>query len=407
MNQTKQITALTALICMISLASASSFGVSPPGVEFKNILKGGYGEDQFYVGTASDENMTVKIEVEGDMADWLQFTPGKIFMLPAKSQVPVKVMIKPPTDVPSGTYTTYLNVVGAPLGSGVEGSGVSMGLGVRVTIKATVTGEQRMSYRIEGISVEDTEIGYPIKFTASVLNNGNVRLKPSLSFEIIDKASGMTKKTSTFNNVEVLPTKTEQLKIEIPSSGLDVGKYDAKVKSEGMAEQVLTFNILEKGTLALTGQLRDLSTNKIWVEEGESAKIRGDFYNNGQLYIEKAKLIVEAYLIDENYKTEKLVKTMESDTLDVPVSSQADLTTYFTPEKPGRYILRGQVIYSGKKTPPKETIVNVLTKPTNYTPYYIAIAVLVILIIYYLTRRAEDGRTRRFKKIWGDYLKIK
>jgi hypothetical protein len=113
-------------------------------------------------------------------------------------------------------------------------------------------------------------------------------------------------------------------------------------------------------------------------------------------------------MIDEKYQTEKLVKPITSkDELDIPVDQTVELVTYFTPSKPGRYMIRGVATYAGKRTSPKATVLNVMAAPTNYTPYIIAAVVVVIVAVYWLTQKGEDGRTRRFKKIWGDYLQIK
>ena len=399
------ITATILILALTGFACGISIGAGPSTIQFSDVIKGGYAEDYFNVATSGGENLTCTAKVSGPIKDWIALDSGDGFILVPDTIKRVKVILQPPADIANGEYYGKINVVAAPTSQVGSGAGMAVGAGVEINVRVMVTGEQKISFPTEGVAVSDTELSYPIKFNVVITNTGNVKVSPPIEIEISDKITGVTKKTFTYTQTEVFPTKRQEIIFTVPSTGLDVGQYNAKVKVN-TDEQTVSFNIMPKGTLALSGRLLQVYLNKIWVETGETVKITGAFKNEGDLQIEKAKLVVEAYLIDEKYQTEKLVKTVESEPLDVAVGESIDLSTYFTPEKDGRYRIRGVIMYSGKQTSAKESVLNVNPRPANYTPYYITIGVLVILIVYYLTRKGEDGRTRRFKKIWGDYLKI-
>ncbi len=408
MKKTIATTVLSILLCLMIVGSASavSIGAGPSTIDFGKLVRGGYAEEEVTVSTSGDEDLTCTVEFLGGLKDWLSVDVGDSFELPANSRVRLKAVVQPPLDAGNGVYEGAIYIKAGPTSSAEGGTGMVVGAGVRLAVKAEITGEEIISYRLKRASVSDTETGYPIKFTAVIENNGNVKVKPVIRIEIYDSA-GNLKKTFSQSNVEILPTVESNIPLEVPSDDLEVGQYSAAL-IVGDEEQTLSFSILERGTLALKGKLNQVSLNKIWVEVGETVKITGDVENTGEILIEDAKLNVEVYLVDEKYKTEKLVKAFtSSESLDIPVGGEVELTSYFTPSTAGRYNIRAVVTYSGKKTPAKATILNVLPTPTNYTPYILAGVVLIIALVVYLARKGEDGRTRRFKKIWGDYLQIK
>jgi len=393
-------------IMLATAASAISIGAGPSTIDFGKMVRGGYAEEVVTVSTSGDEDLTCTIEFLGAAKGWLSADKGTKFTLPANSRADMRVMMQPPADAVNGRYEAEVYIKAAPTSSMTSGAGLVVGAGIIIKVTAEVTGEEKISYKLRRTSVSNTEIGYPLRFTAVVQNTGNVKVTPDIIIEIYD-LGGNLKKTFTHSRTEILPTVESLISIDVPTTELDVGRYTAKV-IVGKEEQKLTFAVLDRGTLALKGHLKTFLLNKIWVEVGETAKITGEIENTGEILMEGAKLNVEVYLIDEKYQTEKLVKAFSSDeSRDVPVGQSAELSTYFTPSTSGRYMIQGSVTYAGKKTQAKSTVLNVLERPTNYLPYIIAVAIVVVGIVYWLTKKGEDGRTRRFRRIWGDYLQIK
>jgi hypothetical protein len=401
---------MTAFMCLIlaSQASAISIGAGPSTIDFNKVLRGGYAEEQITVSTSGSEDLTCTVDYTGDMKEWFAVEGGNSFILPANSRVDLKVSMKVPTDAALGRHEGAIYIKSAPTASVMSGAGLIVGAGIKIKVSSDVSEVETVSYRLEGVSVANTETGYPLKFTTTLKNTGNVAIKPEVKIDVYDDLSRTLKKSTTYTAPkDLLPTQSMPLVVEVPSNGLEVGAYTATV-NVGDEEQSLTFNLLEKGTLALTGVMKNLALNKIWIETGETAKITGQIENTGQIMIQDAKLTVEVYLIDEEYKTQKLVKVFQGDeTLNVPVGETIDLSAYFIPSTPGRYLIEGVVIYGGKKTQPKSTILNVIGRPANYLPYILVTLVLVLGVVYWLTKKGEDGRTRRFRKIWGDYLQLK
>jgi len=408
MQDKKQFATLLSVLALIAAGSvdAVSIGAGPSTIDFGKLVKGGYAESQVTVSTSGDEELTCTVEYEGDIKDWLTTDKGNQFTIAPNSRANIKLIVQPPANAANGRYEGALYIKAAPTSTIEGGTGLVVGAGVKIKIVAEISGDEVVSYKLKSASVSNTETGYPIKFTTIIQNTGNVKVKPTVKIDIYD-VSGTLKKSQTQSKDDILPTVESTTAIEIPSDGLDVARYTAKI-TLGNEEQTLTFNILDKGTLALKGVLKTVQLNKIWAEVGETVKISGSVENTGEVLIQGAKLNVEVYMIDERYQTEKLVKTFTSEeNLDVPVGQTIDLVAYFTPSTAGRYNIQGTVTYAAKKTPPKTTILNVIERPTNYMPYLIVAAIVVVLFLYWLTKRDEDSKTRRFRKIWGDYLEIK
>ncbi|VVB54355.1 Uncharacterised protein [uncultured archaeon] len=396
------------LTALMGYASAVSLGAGPAVVEFPEMIKGGYAEQVITVSTAGDEPLIVKSEVTGEIKSWASVEEGGTFKLDPAARRDVKIMVNLPIDVPNGRYEGIIYFRAAPASSASgEGTGLSLGAGVGIRVGITVSDKQVEKYELRQVGVKDTEIGFPAEFTATLANTGNVRLVPKITITIMDELKKRTIKTFDYAETEIKPTSSETITIKVPTNGIDVGKYTAKVTADNGQEQEVFFNVLEKGTLALKGILREVKAEKVWVEEGEMVKIVATLENTGELPIEGAIFKGEAYLVDDAYGTRKLVGTFESDQMDVPKEKTVELSSYYTPAIGGRYVIRGEVAYGGKRTQSKDTILNVVAKPTNFLPYAVIVGVIVIAIVYYLTRKTEDGRTRRFKKIWADYLGLK
>jgi len=69
------------------------------------------------------------------------------------------------------------------------------------------------------------------------------------------------------------------------------------------------------------------------------------------------------------------------------------MSSYFRPEEPGRYIVKGYVLYGGKTTDTKESVINVnpegtaIPEDTNYLAFLISAVVVVLIIVILLKRR--------------------
>jgi hypothetical protein len=409
-NQTITLTAVC-IITLFLITNASAIGVSPGTVSFSRMVRGGYAEKTLAISTAGDEDLLLKIEATGDVKDWITFEPsGSQILLPKKSSKPILVKIAVPSTARNGLYEG--NIIISTMYQGAEGgdvSGARFMPGIIVKVQLTVTGEEVAGYEIKSVSVKDTEQGYPAEFLVNVENTGNVIITPKLHIIILNSERRETGKILDYSETAILPTTSKMFSIKMPTKGMEVAAYYAKITSDLGDEQTIFFQVLAPGTLAIKGSLGQVSLNKIWVKPGEIVKVEGAFKNEGEVIIEQsAKVRCEAHLIDPQYNTKALVKQFEgTDAMTVPIGGEVSLDTSFTPEKSGRYSIECFAIYSGKRTDVKSTILNVLEEPVDYTIYYILIGAIVVAIVFYLTRLSDDGRTRRFRRMWGDYLNIK
>jgi hypothetical protein len=401
--------AIISLLGLLLMASsASAIGVSPGMIAFDKLVKGGYAEKTLTISTAGNQDLVMKIEAGGAIKDWLTFEPGdREILLPQKSAKDILVKINVPNTVRNGQYDGTVIISTINKAEGGSTSGASFMAGLIVKVQLTVTGEEVSGYEVKSISVKDTEQNYPVDFVITIENTGNVVITPKLHFAILSNERKETGKVMDYSETTIMPTTSKQFTVKMPTKGMDLGAYYAKVTSDLGHEQTLFFQILAPGTLAIQGDLEQLALNKIWVKPGETVKSEAKFKNTGELFIDSAKLKGEVYLMDPQYGTKELIEVFEGDVMSVPIGQDVSLTAYFTPQKSGRYSIEGYVIYAGKRTDVKSTVLNVLEETKNYTYYYLLVGVLVIAIVFYMTRMTEDGRTRRFKKMWGDFLSIK
>jgi len=407
-KNTLAIISLLGILLMIS--NVSAIGVSPGTVVFDKMVRGGYAEKTLTISTAGSEDLVMKVEAGGAIKDWVSFDPmeSQITLL-KKSAKPITVKINVPNTVRNGQYEGTIIISTLYQGSegGSDVSGARFMPGVIVKVQLTIGGEEITGYELKSVSVKDTEQNYPVEFNIKIENTGNVVVTPRLHIAILDGERKDTGKSLDYAESQILPTVTKQFTIKMPTKGMELGAYYGKLTDDLNHEQTLFFQVLAPGTLAIVGTLEQVSLNKIWVKPQETVKIDATFTNEGEVFIDSAKLKTEVYILDPTYNTKELVGVTEGESMSVPVGGTTTLTAYFTPPKAGRYSIEGVVVYSGKKTEMKSSVLNVLEEAKNYTLYYLLIGAVVLLVVFYLTRMTEDGRTRRFRKLWGDYLNIK
>ncbi len=368
-----------AFLLLAASASAVSIGAGPSTIDFGKLVRGGYAEEEVTVSTSGDEDLTCTVEFLGGLKDWLSVDVGDSFELPANSRVRLKAVVQPPLDAGNGVYEGAIYIKAGPTSSAEGGTGMVVGAGTRISVKAEITGEESVSIIVRNLRVSDTEVGYPIPFSGSVVNSGNVRVKPVFDVTVAD-ASGSEVASKTHDELEVLPTRMEDFEFTIPSTGLKVGAYSADVKvhegGELMYNQTLPFNMLEEGSWSVSGELKEIILNVESASPGEAVKALAVFKNTGQVKV-NAKFKGEASLEG------RLQGVVESDELTVTPGETVNMEFYYTPSEAGNYLLRGYVLYNGVKTDTKGVILAVGGGGDNLL--YIAVAALLLLaVIAYL-----------------------
>jgi len=347
------------------IGNAASLGVSVANPEspgeydmfFRNMLRGGYAERDITISSSTGTTpLDVFVIVDDAFKGWVTFEPGTNFTMIPGTQFHLKAIVQPPKDMPNGNYAGLVTMRASP--SAVNGSSNNrMTIAAAVALKTAVeiTGEQVVNWKVNDISVSDTEEGLPLKFSVVIFNSGNVKAMPRIVVDILNQNKTSVLKSESFSDAEVLPSVTSRLNFTVSSDGLAVGQYWADVKiysGDNLSkESVLTVDVLEKGSLRITGDLVQVWC-PTWADVGHVVSVNAIFRNTGEL-VTSAKFKGEVHLGDV------LADVLESDELDVPVGGQMNVTMYYTPRETGRYVIGGYMMYSKKITDVKECILNV------------------------------------------------
>ncbi|MFH1649846.1 MAG: hypothetical protein ABIA93_04815 [Candidatus Woesearchaeota archaeon] len=381
-------------VILAPFAHATAIGVNKATLNFEDVLRGGYAEDRVYVSTDSDEPVQASIRVDGNLTDWITFSPDNISISKANGNF-FKVIVQPPSDTPNGAYTTILRVGTSSISetTGQYGSAIKTGFRIRVTI--TVTSEQKLSCSVGGFVVLDAERSYAPEVKFVVSNTGNVRVQPTFDYDIWDKYQEILVATGTFESpAETLPTVTESHMTTIPEQDLDLGQYWIDIKSSPCKNGALmTFNILERGQISDKGDLLRIE-NPLWVVTGDIIPVTAVFRNRGARTVEAT--FNGQVLLDDH-----LVALLESESLNVKPDETINLETFFTPRVPGQYHIKGRVTYNNKLTYEKQSILNVnpsadYVPVNNGTVIKIAIAAVLVVIILALVLLIGKKKKRRF-----------
>jgi len=375
------------------IVAAAGLSVTKAEIVYDKVLRGGYAEDIVYVASDTDFDVPLEYEVLGDIADWIYFEPAindtNATLYVSRNHVqPLKIIIQPPEDAASGNYTGGVRIITGTINKPEGPYGSQLQAAFLIRIKVSVTGEQILSCNFGGLNVPDIEIGEPIMYSFSVLNSGNVRVRPNISIDIWNQDQSRLVK-SILNNyaIDVLPTTSKIFNGE-SSSNLRIGQYwaYATVSPCGNSE-IVSFSVLEKGQIADVGDLLRIE-NKPWASTGEIVPIIPIFRNGGQRVVSaKFKGVITL--------NNKIVDSIDSDFYDVPPGDIVNLTVFFTPKKQGQYYISGRVLYNNKLTFEKSSILNVTGEDINeINMLYVVVLIIIIIIILLLLILIKKKRRR-------------
>lgn len=375
------------LVLLISNAGAVGLGVVPPELSIADALRGEEYEQTITVYNTDVMTTTFKPYATGEIIEWIGFydEEGNVLTkitIPGKSSAKVLLRFKIPDDAASGNYTSTVYVENVPGEAAAdEGAAAQMLIRMPVDITIGVTGEQILEGIVSGITIRDTEIDYPLRIEVLFQNTGNVVAKPAIDVEI--SKGGATVQSFTSTDKAVKPNTREIIPVEWDTKGQTIGDYvaDVAVSLDGdvLYEREIPFKILERGTLTRKGELTELSyEGELMI--GEMIKVLATFENTG-------KIDTKAKFTGEVHRNGKLVETIESEELEVPVRKTNTLTSYFKLDKPGDYKISGYAIYEGKKTNTKDVLLEIpgeAVAPVVPIPIVIGAVVIVALIAIFI-----------------------
>lgn len=379
------------IVGLAGTAQAVSIGVSPGRIDFNGVLKGGYAEKTLTISTNSGEQLVASIATSGEASDWLYFEPNATSIVLSSSEpYKVKVMARPPKDAKNDTYSGKITFTTERFGNLTSRAGGFVKTGVSAGVELRITGQEQEGCSSGSIEVSDSEYSEPILIQATVINSGNVRLRPEIQVEIQDTARARKLLQKSLITEEILPTAEKTVTVRIPNS-LETGQYWAEVfVKQCAAIKATMFDIAEKGTISDKGELSGIK-NPNWAFVNDTVPIEAIFANNGNRP-------VAAVFKGSIYLEDKLVMPLQSEELTVSPGQKITFTTYFSPEKPGRYTITGRVVYNKKLSYEQSSILSINPRPEypetkpNMLPLIIYIAITATLL--FMIRKIYKERKR-------------
>ncbi|HOF44451.1 MAG TPA: hypothetical protein PKW70_03595 [Candidatus Pacearchaeota archaeon] len=383
-------TGIITLIIIVNLlyVSSANIGVSPANVYFKDVLRGGYAERIVTITVDSEEPTKISLEPRGEIVDWISFEE-KEFEVSRNKPYYLKIILQPPVDIPNGNYTGFLRVTTSSKNKGVEGQATGViNAALDLYLEVKITDVEFSSCRAWDFQVESVEKGDDILFKVKVLNEGNVRLYPTIKIDMWDQERTELVKQVEFYEDMIIPTTEKELNIKVESSDMNLGQYWAEITSiECYATQTLTFDILEEGALKAQGNLLRISS-PTWIKVDDTTIIEALFENTGEKN-------VNARFKGEITLGSRVIQILESELSSVSIGEIETFKFYFTPRKEGKYIVTGMVFYDGKRTFEKSTVINVEKKGFDIGVIRtILIYLILLIVIAYLAYKIKKEKRR-------------
>ncbi len=377
------------VIAAIILASAATaqgiVGVSPSNYKYDQVLRGGYAERVFTISYSGDDPVEASIEPLGNIAEWITFEDNSSIISRDDPWRPV-VAVEPPSDIPNGNYTGFFRIRTTSIGDdGQQGHATGNILAVLdVAIEVNIVDNEIIQCHATNFGATSVEQGDDIVFGADILNEGNVRLRPRMLVDLWDQEQISIVKSTEFLGKEILPTRQERISFEVPTDDLEVDQYWAEISAvDCFDSSTLTLDVYEPGALRAQGVLREIMA-PVWMDEGDTSQILALFDNTGEKE-------VDAQFRGEIKLGDKIVQVLESETISVPIDSSTNFSFFFTPQKPGRYVVSGRIFYDKKRTFESSKVINVRGTGISLRTILIILAYLIvaalILLMYFKVRK--------------------
>jgi hypothetical protein len=366
------------IIFLSNFAGAVSIGISPGRLRFEGLLREGYAERTITITTGSDDDLFVSFKPQGNIGSWIRFEPNATLISTTRGNpYKLNVIIEPPDDIPTGNYTGSIEFVTEGLG-GVSGrAGALIKTAVTLLSDVEVIGEQIVDCRAGAFSFNDAEQDFPFEFSYNVINDGNVRLNPTIKIDFWDQLQEELLFSREIVGDLVLPTTQRTITGSIENP-LAPGQYWTDMQLEECQTGSLnTFSVVEKGGIIDKGVFNTI-TNKQWAYTDETVEFIAKFSNTGQRSV-NARFEGAIRLND------RIVKLIETDEVIVPAGENLDFSIFFVPVDEGRYTLNGRINYNKKLTFEKGTVLNVEFPPETEEKKKFSFLPLLLYLIILIT----------------------
>jgi hypothetical protein len=383
------------VILFTSFAYSLQISLRPVDVTVNNLAKGGYYEVDYLISVGSiDETVVEYVLDNSTIYNWISFEPdnGKLFVSKDNPQE-LKMVIRPPLEAPNGRYEGRLrfSLRTSEVASGSTSLVVYPGLVSKINL--SVIGSQITDCRVTGVDIADIEQYDDVILTVNVYNNGNIDIVPNVTYDIknsdsVDLLSGY------YSDYLVKPSRRETVSAIIPNR-LDVGQYliDVNVPNCDDFSKLLSFDVLRPGELSKDLKFISLLSENVWNFMGDKIILRMEVKNVGESNI--AQAYFKGYIeLDGTF-----IQEVETTPLKVLKGEEQTFEYIFSPSAPGRYYIKGNIYYDGKKSFERSNPINVNPRETSVPTedvglmenavFDIIIIGLIILIIILLIKKKK------------------
>lgn len=359
------LTVVGVLVLAGGAQAAESLGVTPPAHDVEDAIAGESYVRQVTIQNEFDSATTMTLSTSGTISDWIVTDPAGSFEIPQRTHEDVEIRVDVPEDAADGLYEGRLHLTAEPKDQ-PGGTGAAVRYSVAVLLSVQIGGEvtQQLSFGDE--QADDIEAGSSPTASTTVTNEGNVagiaeacaRLLPEEGGEPIEQLPA---------SAAVLPGQQITLTFDFETS-LSEGEYRVEIVEDceqevqaSLTENPSVLEVVPPGALDKQAKL-SLIEHEPRVVVDRPLQLRGAFENVGAVKIEQATCTYEIRQDGE------LVEVLEAGPLIVPAGEQVSLTSYFTPEQPGRYEIVAMASYDGLQTEQRESFVVAEQAPTPTMP---------------------------------------
>ncbi len=393
--------AVTALCASVALffphPTLAAVGLTPSEIVAKDLLSHSVVQRTFFLSRQNPfQDEYALVTVTGTAAGYIKIPNNGTILLPKGiNNTPMQFTIEPGS-LSSGDYQATITVSPAPAGSTPNGgsSGSSILSGAQGTVRFSVTTKEIEKYRITSPMIRDTEEGQIISFGYTVQNEGNTDVRPTkVEFTATDVSDPKNTYTESFegDTLRIVKAMSSDSQTLTTKASLGIGAYTGHLLftlRDGTQQEFkdIRFQILPKGTLAQSGELASLTTNKTSYLPGEAVKLSALFKNTG-------KIGVLSTMTLEIRQGDKRIDVLSSDSVFVPVGSSYTFGKEYTPADPGAYTAVATVTY-GSHTTDAAQVDFTITAPVAKTPsmliYLVIFVFLIAFILWLILRRRRS-----------------
>jgi len=407
--------ALVFSIFFVMLWQASpvlSIGISPGQINVPELRNGVRVERIMYLvrdPKSAQKQETFSVSVSGDGAKYLEIPQKQIVMTVGQAMFPHSVFLTP-VGAANGSYEATITYLSGDTidGNKQGGMGSAIKLGATGIFRFTVVDKQIREFKIDSVSVQETEVGQPFFLSYLLINTGNVDAKPD---KISIKLSDITDTTNVLDfeilpgDIEpVPPAATKQVDVSVMKD-IPQGDYGVKIsfylEDKIIYEQEVKLRVYPAGTLAQSVEFGEFKLSGREFNVGDLIKMSSVLRNSG-------KIPTEAVLYVELSKDSKTLDILRSDKKFLNKNNQSEFVLTFRPESPGQYSADAYfeygVLQTDKKSAeftvlaPKVELVSSLIQYWWIVAILIAVALVIMFVVFMFRHKRKKAVVHKHNK---------